>query len=101
MAYTLKELSEKYDGLWDQQDILFCEFSEIKNRQKMVEYANTQLIKMEENMKELHKRLYILNDKMSDIQKLLQILYDNKNKNLYNMLLFGLIIIICIIKSYI
>ena len=96
MAYSLSELSSKYETLWDQQDELFCEFTSLKNRQNVVEYSNAQLIKMEKNMKEIECRTHNLNLKMGKICDLLQNLTDKRNRYNYYTNLGLTIIILCI-----
>ena len=72
MAYSLHELSTKYETLWDQQDILFSEFSEIKKRQERIEYSTDYLFKIEGEMQNMKKRIIILDGSLSEIQRIMQ-----------------------------
>jgi hypothetical protein len=100
MTYTLSELSSKYDTLWDQQDELFCELSSLKNRQQIVEYSNSQLIKMEKQLNDLHSRIHILHTKMDDIFYLIEYLKKSNHNNqyIYNIIIVSLIIILYFVK---
>ena len=98
MSYSVSDLASKYETLWEQQDELFCELSSIKNRQKVVEYSNTQLIKMEQDMKDLHYRIHVLNVKLGEICALVECLLNKKTKFYYepSFILFMIILMITV-----
>jgi predicted nuclease with TOPRIM domain len=85
MAYSTSELTSKYESLWDQQDELFREMSEINKRLTTVESSNIQLVHMEKSMSDLHTKMYALNTKMSNI---FYIVESFKTKRLTNESLF-------------
>ena len=85
MAYSNYELSSKYEYLWDQQDELFREMSEINKRLTNVESSNAQLVHMEKSMSDLNTKMYALNAKMGDI---LYIVESFKTKRVTNESLF-------------
>jgi hypothetical protein len=98
MAYSVSDIASKYETLWDQQDQLFCELSSIKKRQRVVEYSNAQLIKMEKDLKDLHYRIHVLNLKLGEICGLFDCLLNKKTKFYYepSFIIFTLILIVTI-----
>ena len=101
MDYSLSELTSKYESVWDQQDELFREMSEINKRLITVESSNAQLVYMEKGMSELHTKMYALNSKMSDI---IYIVESFKPKRVTNQSLFqyyyNIFIVIVIVIIY-
>jgi hypothetical protein len=98
MAYSVSDLASKYETLWEQQDELFCELSSIKKRQHVIEYSNAEFIKMEQNMKDLHYRMHVLNVKLGEICALVECLLHKKTKFYYekSFILFVLILMVTV-----
>lgn len=101
MAYSNCELSSKYESLWDQQDELFREMSEINKRLSTVESSNAQLVYMEKNMSNLHTKMYELNAKMSDIFYIMESFKPKKitNESLFQYY-FNIFTVVALLSIY-
>jgi len=75
MAYSIAELSKKYEELWEQQDTAFCSISDISKKQLFLEKQHDILEKQQElfdyNYNAVKEKTTIININYKDIvQKL-------------------------------
>ena len=95
MEYSVKELTNKYETIWDQQDILFKELS----------YLNKKISNNEENNK-IKKDVYAINKMLTNVDKKLNdiIIYidhidkskfnkKDEKKTYYMSIFFGIIVL--------
>ena len=87
----MDDLYRKYEALWDQQDILFNEFSSNKT------YNKDQIDKIKKHMYDVESAIYNVDNKLNDIIKYIHQVQNKRN----NRKIYIRIIIVIIVLYYI
>lgn len=83
MDYSVKELSAKYEALWEQQDNLYCEISKITKRQDRIEDYNDscikpKIIKINKEYEDIIKQMFFVDKNLHEILDIIKLINNNQ-----------------------